>query len=152
MTIGKIVGIAASAAIIGVMGYIALDTTSGGDKEPIGIEQNQSATLKQADAATPPANPQALTEEEKKIKELKDDTKEFKVSDTYILKCSPCHGDSGKGAIGPQIYGKSEQELLKKLYDYKEGRVKNSMMAGLLTNSTDDDLKSLAKEISQFGK
>jgi len=95
---------------------------------------------------------EALTEEEQKVKDLKDENREFAVSNLYILKCAPCHGDNGKGVIGPILFGKSEQELIKKLYEYKEGKVKNSMMAGLLTNSTDDELKLLAREISNFGK
>ncbi|MCI0501452.1 MAG: hypothetical protein L0Y61_06870 [Epsilonproteobacteria bacterium] len=150
MKTNQIISIAASLAIFGVMGYMALNDNSesqSSDTNTTLHSNNNNFTDNQ-----PATNKNALTEEEQKLKDLKDESREFKVSNLYILKCAPCHGDSGKGVIGPDLLGKSEQEMVKKLFEYKEGKVKNSMMAGLLTNSTDDELKLLAREISKFGK
>lgn len=142
MKTSQIMGVAASLVIFGVMGYMAMNESS--DTKESGFEVNQTTNATTGTVA--------LTEEEQKIKDLKNDSREFAVSNLFILKCAPCHGDNGQGIIGPKLYGKSEQEITKKLYEYKEGKVKNSMMAGLLTNSTDEELKSLANEISKFGK
>ncbi|MGZ5207429.1 MAG: hypothetical protein ACXWB0_00250 [Sulfuricurvum sp.] len=150
MSTKNLVGIVASAVIIGAMGYMIMNETSGKQGDSSSKEtQISTSNGNRFDAA--PTNKEALTEEERKIKDLKDENREFEVSNLYILKCAPCHGDGGKGLIGPPLYGKSEAEIMKKLSDYKEGRVKNSMMAGLLTNSTEDELKTLANEISKFG-
>lgn len=88
------------------------------------------------------------------IKQLKESVKErdFAVSKLYLVSCAPCHGDNGKGKIAPPISSKSEAEILQKLNDYKAGNVKNSLMDGLLTNTSDDVLARLAKEISNFKK
>ncbi len=148
MNIGKLIGVAASFVIVGAIGYMALSENSSSKI----VEKNQTNTTIQAqdDANQAPA----LSEDEKKIQALKESTqsKDYTVSDLYMVKCKACHSVSGKGAVGPSLVGKTEQELLKKLNDYKEGKVKNSLMAGLLVNSTDEELKSLASEISKFGK
>ncbi|WP_367178971.1 cytochrome c, partial [uncultured Campylobacter sp.] len=36
------------------------------------------------------------------------------------------------------------------LKDYKAGKIKNSLMSGLLTNVSDENLDKLADEISKF--
>ncbi|HRF56823.1 MAG TPA: c-type cytochrome [Campylobacterales bacterium] len=148
MNKGKLIGIAASFAIVGAIVYMALGENSSSKI----VDKNQTNTMTQAqgDANQAPA----LSEDEKKIQALKESTqpKDYAVSNLYMVKCKACHGASGKGAVGPSLVGKTEQELLKKLNDYKEGKVKNSLMAGLLVNSTDEELKSLASEISKFGK
>lgn len=150
MSTKNLVGIVVSAVIVGAMGYMIMNETSSTQGDSSGNETQASASNgNRFDAA--PTNKEALTEEERKIKDLKDENREFEVSNLYILKCAPCHGDGGKGLIGPPLYGKSESEIMKKLSEYKEGKVKNSMMAGLLTNSTEDELKTLANEISKFG-
>lgn len=152
MRLKNVMAIAASAAIIGLMGYMILNETSSAPKgdSAENVAKNSANIAKNFDEA--PTNKEALTEEEQKIKDLKDENREFEVSNLYILKCAPCHGDSGKGIIGPPLYGKSEAEITKKLHEYKTGTVKNSMMAGLLTNLSEDELKTLASEISKFGK
>lgn len=151
MSTKNLIGIVASAVIVGAMGYMIMNETGSTSKEDsLGKKaSNLGSESNRFDAA--PTNKEALSEEERKIKDLKDENREFKVSSLYIVKCAPCHGDNGKGLIGPPLYGKSEAEITKKLSDYKEGKVKNSMMAGLLTNLTEDELKTLANEISKFG-
>ncbi len=80
----------------------------------------------------------------------------FKVSDAYKSKCSSCHGVNGSGyqngkkMMGPKLFGQSEDEIYKKLADFKSGRKENVVMKGLLIPMNDDDLKSFAKEIGEF--
>jgi cytochrome c553 len=80
----------------------------------------------------------------------------FKVSDAYKSKCSSCHGVNGSGyqngkkMMGPKLFGQSEEEIYKKLADFKAGRKENVVMKGLLLSMSDDDLKSFAKEIGEF--
>jgi len=107
-----------------------------------------------------------------KIQEKSDDEKErdklkalrekagnigaFKVSDAYKSKCASCHGVNGSGyqngkkMMGPKLFGQSEEEIYKKLVDFKSGRKENVVMKGLLLHMSDDDLKSFAKEIGEF--
>jgi len=80
----------------------------------------------------------------------------FKVSDAYKSKCSSCHGVNGSGyqngkkMMGPKLFGQSEDDIYKKLSDFKSGRKENIVMKGLLISMSDDDLKSFAKEIGEF--
>jgi cytochrome c553 len=80
----------------------------------------------------------------------------FKVSDAYKRKCSSCHGVNGSGfqngkkMMGPKLFGQSEEEIYKKISDFKLGRKENVVMKGLLIPMSDDDLKSFAKEIGEF--
>ena len=93
------------------------------------------------------------SEEIKKIKELQNSVANQPsegVSKRYLTSCAPCHGANGKGVMAPSIAGKSKDEILASLKNYKEGKVSNSLMKGLLTNVSDEDLGALADEISQF--
>ncbi|TLP40854.1 c-type cytochrome [Arcobacter arenosus] len=94
-----------------------------------------------------------------KLKALRDkagNTSSFEVSDAYKSKCASCHGVDGSGTqngkklMGPGLIGQSEDKLLKDLVDFKAGRKENFIMKGLLMNLSEEDLKSFAKEISQF--
>lgn len=93
------------------------------------------------------------SEEIKKIKQLQNSVANQPsegVSRRYLTSCAPCHGANGKGVMAPSIAGKSKDEILASLKNYKEGKVPNSLMKGLLTNVSDEDLDSLADEISKF--
>ena len=93
------------------------------------------------------------SEEIKKIKQLQNSVANQPsegVSKRYLTSCAPCHGASGKGVMAPSIAGKSKNEILASLKNYKEGKVPNSLMKGLLTNVSDEDLGALADEISKF--
>ncbi|PKN14072.1 MAG: cytochrome C, partial [Deltaproteobacteria bacterium HGW-Deltaproteobacteria-24] len=91
---------------------------------------------------------------EEKLEELKKQASgsmNNRVSQLYSLRCKACHGSEGQGTqVGPSIKGKSVEYILSKLDDYKNNRVKNSLMQGLLTNATQDELNTLAQEISSF--
>ena len=52
--------------------------------------------------------------------------------------------------MAPSSARKSKDEILASLKNYKEGKVPNSLMKGLLTNVSDEDLGALADEISKF--
>lgn len=97
------------------------------------------------------AKPQ-MTEEEEQVAELKKKAgvATVETSQLYKTRCASCHGYSGEGIVGPQLVGMSESQVLKSLVDYKADRVPNSLMRGLLNNSTDEELAMLAKEISKF--
>ena len=93
------------------------------------------------------------SEEIKKIKQLQISVANQPsqgVSKRYLTSCAPCHGANGKGVMAPSIAGKSKDEILASLKNYKEGKVSNSLMKGLLTNVSDEDLGALADEISKF--
>ncbi|RRD55136.1 c-type cytochrome [Campylobacter rectus] len=93
------------------------------------------------------------SEEIKKIKQLQNSVANQPsegVSKRYLTSCAPCHGANGKGVMAPSVAGKSKDEILASLKNYKEGKVPNSLMKGLLTNVSDEDLDSLADEISKF--
>lgn len=92
-------------------------------------------------------------EEIKKIKQLQNSVANQPsegVSKRYLTSCAPCHGANGKGVMAPKISGKSKDEILARLKDYKENKVPNSLMKGLLNNVSDEDLGALADEISKF--
>ena len=93
------------------------------------------------------------SEEIKKIKQLQNSVANQPsegVSKRYLTSCAPCHGANGKGVMAPSIAGKSKDKILTSLKNYKEGKVPNSLMKGLLTNVSDEDLGALADEISKF--
>ena len=93
------------------------------------------------------------SEEIKKIKQLQNSVANQPsegVSKRYLTSCAPCHGANGKGVMAPSIAGKSKDKILASLKNYKEGKVPNSLMKGLLTNVSDEDLGALADEISKF--
>lgn len=149
MNTGKLIAAAASIAIVAVMGYMLLNEASSSktvDKSD--VKADIPADQSNADQKV------VLSEEEKTIQGLKESTqpKEYEVSSLYMRKCSACHGSSGRGIVGPNLVGKTEQEILNKLHDYKQEKVKNSLMKGIFANSTEEELSSLAIEISKFGK
>jgi len=93
------------------------------------------------------------SEAEKKLKVLKEKAgriSAFEVSPLYRRNCASCHGINGEGTVGPKLIGMSEDELLQALIDFKTGKRKNYVMYGLLSNMKEEDLKSLAVEISKF--
>lgn len=153
-----IVGIL-TAFIIGLMIFVAMDDAvyQGGEHARVIEDFGDKKIITPA-----PSDNKEIADREKeneKIKALQDKTgatKSFKTSLEYKKKCSSCHGVNGSGyqngrkMMGPSVFGQSEAELYKKLADFKAGRTENLVMKGLLIKNTDDDLRRLAKEISEF--
>ncbi len=95
------------------------------------------------------------SEDEEKLKALKEKAGNlgaFEVSPLYKTKCSSCHGVNGKGIIGPKLIGLSKEKILQDLEDFKTGKRKNYVMFGLLNNMKQEDLNTLAEEISTFAE
>jgi len=59
--------------------------------------------------------------------------------------CAGCHGPDGKGVPpNPALAGKSEDQLLQAMQDYKSGKRPNAMMKALTTPLSDQDIANLA--------
>ena len=63
--------------------------------------------------------------------------------------CLACHGVDGNGTEPtnpefPKLAGKQPEYLLKQLKDFKAGKRKNEIMAGMVTNLTPDDMANLS--------
>jgi len=80
----------------------------------------------------------------------------FKVSQKYKSKCASCHGANGSGyqngraMMGPKLFGQTEEQILKSLIEFQDGRKENIVMRGLLISLDRDELKEFAKEIGEF--
>jgi cytochrome c553 len=145
----KIFGLFVCGFIVFLMFYLALTHKNR--------EINMSATIlkEQNIPVSPPKS-----EEEKKLNEIQSNaagSESKPASKLYASTCSACHGKNGEGrfdnegaVIFPAIAQKTPEFIIKRVYDYKEGKVPNPLMATLLKNIKDEDLKSLADEISKF--
>ncbi len=59
--------------------------------------------------------------------------------------CAGCHGANGQGVPpNPGLAGKSEDQLLQAMKDYKSGKRNNAVMKGLTTPLSDQDMANLA--------
>jgi len=143
MSSGKIIGLIVSLGIVLLLIFMLVQETSS-SKAPV-VEQK---------VEQPSPKKTIKTEEEEKLEELKKQASvstNNSVSQLYSLRCKACHGSEGQGSqVGPSIKGKSVEYILSKLDDYKNNRVTNSLMQGLLTNATQEELNTLAQEISSF--
>ena len=102
------------------------------------VQKNTAAKVQAQPIVSNAAKSQALLKDKENLSHL------------YIVKCSACHGKDGNGPVGPSIAGKSYEYNIKKLQEYKENKVQNTMMEDLLTRTPNEELEQLAKEISQF--
>ncbi len=122
------------------------------EKSKMEVPVKKSSNVAQATSASQQSQEQE-SEAEKKLKMLKKKAgtlSAFKVSPLYRRNCSSCHGVNGMGVVGPKLIGKSKEEILQALKDFKSGKRKNYVMYGLLSNMKDEDLEKLAEEISTF--
>jgi cytochrome c553 len=64
---------------------------------------------------------------------------------TKSVLCVACHGADGKG-VGPNpgLTGKSEDQLLAAMKDYKTGKRDNAIMKALVIPLSDQDMSNLA--------
>lgn len=144
MSGGKIVGIILSAIIGFLLIFLLMQEGSS-------TQQASTQTVVEEIKKEPVALPK--TQEEEKLEELKKEATSTNnsVSNLYSLRCKACHGSEGQGTlVGPSIKGKEMSYILGKLDDYKNNRVTNSLMQGLLNNATQEELNALAQEISSF--
>ncbi len=60
--------------------------------------------------------------------------------------CAGCHGVDGNSSVGanPRLAGQYESYLYHSLKEYKEGRRQSLLMAGMVANLSDQDMKDLA--------
>jgi len=124
------------------------DTKLGGAK----VKHSQATVTKTVQNTD---NSSKNKEIEKKLAALKQKAGNialFKVSPLYKKRCSSCHGNMGQGIIGPKLIGEDKETILKALHDFKSGKRKNYVMYGLLGNMDEEQLESLADEISTFQK
>lgn len=145
MKIGKFIVFGLIALIIILMGYLATSSTNVAQKAP----KEEANKPKQEQTKSTKIESDSDLE---KIKELEKSVSKSKteVSKLFLTRCAPCHNSDASGIIAPPITGKTEQEILARLKDYKEDKVPNSLMKGLLKNTPDEILVELAKEIANF--
>ena len=143
--------------ILATMGYVASQggAYNGGEHGKV-IKDIGNRTAKVTKVTNDKSDREKESEELNSLREKAGNIGGFKVSDEYKSKCSSCHGVDGSGMqygkklMGPKLFGQSEEEIYKKLDDFKSGRVENMIMKGLLMHLTQDDLKRFAKEIGEF--
>jgi len=60
--------------------------------------------------------------------------------------CAGCHGVDGNSTIGanPRLAGQYESYLYHALRQYKDGRRQSLLMAGMVANLSDEDMRDLA--------
>lgn len=151
----SLIALAAVGCIALIGAYTAYDGSKTADKPitapklgPV-AQQKAAAPIKTAQEVSAVKTLDASTLE-KKSKTPRVVVPQEKLSHLYIVKCSACHGRDGNGPVGPSIAGKSYEYNLKKLIEYKNNQVENTMMADLLTRTNEKELQTLAKEISNF--
>jgi len=69
--------------------------------------------------------------------------------------CAGCHGATAQGGIGPKLAGNDEEYIKEKLSKYKAGETvgaQSSMMWGVASSLSDDDIQALAGYISKTFK
>jgi cytochrome c553 len=75
-----------------------------------------------------------------------------KLSKEFMVKCSACHDDYANGVIGPSLLGKSSDEIFDKIVAFKSGKKSNVLMDGLIDRMSEEAIRKLADEISEFNK
>lgn len=64
---------------------------------------------------------------------------------TRAAGCAGCHGANGQGIPpNPALAGKSEDQLLQALQDYKSGKRSNAVMKAMAAGLSDQDMANLA--------
>ena len=59
--------------------------------------------------------------------------------------CAGCHGANGQGVSpNPGLKGRSEDELLQAMKDYKSGKRANAVMKSMTVGLSDQDMANLA--------
>lgn len=151
MSVGKIV-----ALLCGVLALLAfIFLMNEPQSANLSTDSNETADLVSLNLAPSDEildSNSSYAEDIKKIKVLEKSLRKApkNLSKLYLVNCAPCHFKDGKGEIAPTIAGKSKEEILSKLRAYKENKIPNTLMHGLLINLKESDLQNLASEISEF--
>lgn len=60
--------------------------------------------------------------------------------------CASCHGENGRteNTMYPKLAGQHESYLYQTLKQYKSGARQNAVMAGMVSNLSDQDMRDLA--------
>lgn len=65
--------------------------------------------------------------------------------------CVACHGTAGQGVPpNPKLTGRSEDELVAALKDYKSGKRNNAVMKAMTAGLSDQDMANLAAYYSSL--
>lgn len=149
LSAGKVVSIVIAVLVVAMIGFMI--STDEPMSQASSAAPLQPKNTQKSNVVENSSNFQSNDELEK-IKELKQSVSQTNenASKLYVKSCAPCHGQDGKGIIAPSIAGKSADEILTSLRNYKDGKIPNSLMAGLFTNVSDENLTALAHEISKF--
>lgn len=74
------------------------------------------------------------------------------LSKEFIIKCSACHNDYANGIIGPSLLNKDSTFIFNQIKKFKEDKNANVLMTDLVKQMSDENIKKLADEISEFNK
>ena len=67
--------------------------------------------------------------------------------------CAACHGANGQGVPpNPALVGKSEDDMLQAMKDYKSGKRANAVMKGMTAGLSDQDMANLAAHYASLKK
>jgi cytochrome c553 len=67
--------------------------------------------------------------------------------------CAGCHGANGQGVSpNPALVGRSEDEMLQAMKDYKSGKRANVVMKGMTAGLSDQDMANLAAYYASLKK
>jgi len=75
-----------------------------------------------------------------------------KLSLTFRVKCSACHDDYANGIIGPSLLSRDSDYIYNKIADFKSGKKSNPLMNDLIKKMSDEEIRTLANEISAFNQ
>ena len=69
------------------------------------------------------------------------------------VACAACHGANGQGVPpNPALVGKSEDDMLQAMKDYKSGKRANAVMKGMTAGLSDQDMANLAAYYASLKK
>ena len=153
MSVGKIITLLCG--VLALLAFIFLMNDRTPQSANLSTDSNETADLVSLNLAPSDEildSNSSYAEDIKKIKVLEKSLRKApkNLSKLYLVNCAPCHFKDGKGEIAPHIAGKSKEEILSKLRAYKENKIPNTLMHGLLINLKESDLQNLASEISEF--
>lgn len=67
--------------------------------------------------------------------------------------CAACHGTNGQGVPpNPALVGKTEDDMLQAMKDYKSGKRANAVMKGMTAGLSDQDMANLAAYYASLKK